>query len=100
MDTPYEMKDVAGFPDYQITKDGKIWSKKSKKFLKPRPDKDGYLRVDIYRNHKQYTRFIHRLVGLTYIELVPNKPYIDHIDRNRQNNCVENLRWVTHAENM
>jgi len=43
--------------------------------------------------------FVHRLVALTFIPNLENKPEIDHIDFNPLNNRVENLRWVTHSEN-
>jgi hypothetical protein len=42
---------------------------------------------------------IHRLVALTFIPNPDNKPYVDHIDFNEQNNRSENLRWVTAKEN-
>lgn len=56
---------------------------------------NGYLRVAI--NNRQY--LVHRLVAETFIPNPENKPEIDHIDRNRANNKVENLRWVTRSEN-
>ncbi len=57
---------------------------------------DGYYRVHI--RHKMYK--VHRLVAETFIPNPDNKPLVDHIDRNPGNNNVENLRWVTHRENM
>lgn len=47
---------------------------------------------------KAYT--VHRLVALAFIPNPENKPEIDHKNRNRFDNNVENLRWVTHTENM
>ena len=42
---------------------------------------------------------VHRLVAETFIPKVDGKPQVNHIDGNPQNNKVENLEWVTNAEN-
>lgn len=44
-------------------------------------------------------RSVHRLIAETFIENPEGKPCVDHINRNKDDNSVENLRWVTHAEN-
>ena len=45
------------------------------------------------------TRSAHRLIAETFIENPDGKPCVDHINRNKHDNRVENLRWVTYAEN-
>ena len=42
---------------------------------------------------------IHRLIGLNFIENPNNLACIDHIDRNRLNNSIENLRWASYRDN-
>ena len=51
----------------------------------------GYWRVNIPGHN---TQFIHRLLAYTYLPNPDNHPIIDHIDRNKENNCLTNLRWV------
>ena len=48
-------------------------------------------------NKKCY--LVHRLVAETFLDNPENKPFVDHIDRDRHNNNVSNLRWVTSSEN-
>jgi hypothetical protein len=42
---------------------------------------------------------LHRLIATHYIPNPDNKPVIDHIDRNKTNNAIANLRWATISEN-
>lgn len=77
--------------------DGKLGSKRyiTGRLLKPYESKDGYLKVDISRN----VHLVHRLVAMVFIENSLGKKEVNHKDRNRQNNCVDNLEWVTLQEN-
>ena len=94
-------KDIEGYPNYQISNKGRVWSVKRQIYMKPLIDTDGYHRIRITAiNGKRKTEKIHRLVALAFVDNPEGKPEVDHIDRNRQNNCAENLRWVTHSENL
>lgn len=94
-----KQKDIIGFENYQITDDGKVWSKISNKFLKP-IEVCGYLRVSLYKNKKLYNKLIHRLVAETFIPNPNNYKEVNHKDENTHNNIVENLEWCEHLYNM
>lgn len=56
-------------------------------------DKDGYKKVWMYINKKRRMMYVHRLVCMSFIPNPDNLPMINHKDRNRGNNNVENLEW-------
>ena len=93
--------DIKDFEDYQITDDGRVWSKKTNKWMILQTNKkNGYLYVGIMKNGKRHLKSIHRLVAEAFIQNQYNKPCIDHINTIRTDNRVENLRWCSHKENM
>ena len=67
-------------------------------FVNVKPNTAGYLQVNIpVRNT---TDLVHRLVAEAFLSNPKGYNEIDHINHNRLDNRVENLRWVTHKENM
>lgn len=62
--------------------------------------KNGYYVVSLTKNGKRNLLYIHRLVAESFIPNPDNKPQIDHIDGNKSNNHVFNLRWCTATENL
>ena len=94
------MNDIQGYVGrYAITSCGKVYSYKSKKFLNPRVDKDGYLAVGLYDDAgKRKYWLIHRLVAMAYIPNPDNKPTVNHKDENKTHNWLNNLGWMTMAE--
>ena len=93
-------KDIKGYPGYQISNYGRVWSVKRQKYLALTPNNCGYLQVKmIAANGKRKGELVHRLVALMFLDNLEKKPEVDHIDRNKQNNHVDNLRWLTKSEN-
>ena len=94
------MKDVQNYEGlYAVTSCGKVWSYKSKKFLKPRKDRDGYLRVDLYKGGEQKTYLVHRLVAETYLPNPNGLQQVNHKDENKENNALQNLEWCDQSYN-
>ena len=91
--------DIIDYPNYTIDRDGIVKNKTTGKILQPVNDKDGYKMIGLSNNGFRKCLKIHRLLGLHYIPNPENKPHIDHIDRNKLNNDLSNLRWATYSEN-
>ena len=95
------MKDIKGYEGlYAATSCGKVYSYKSKKFLKPGSDGKGYLYVILYKDGKAKHYFVHRLVAETYLPNPNNLPQVNHKDENKANNALPNLEWCTAAYNI
>ena len=91
--------EIVGYNNYLIYPDGKVYSKKRKRYLKQGTNNYGYKKVDLCKDGTKKTYLVHRLVALHYIPNPENKPQVDHINRDRSDNRIDNLRWVTRSEN-
>ena len=76
-----------------------VWSYISNRYIRLRVDRHGYHCVDLWKNKVRKTHKIHRLVAMHFINNPNDYPAVDHIDGNRQNNQLQNLRWVTNQQN-
>ena len=95
-----DWKDIEGFEDYTIDEKGNIYSKRKRKYLKQTINKFGYCKVTLQKDKHKKAFSVHRLVAQAFIPNPKNKPQVNHIDSNRQNNNVKNLEWVTAKENI
>ena len=92
--------DLNGFESkYKITSDGRIYSEYLNDYLKTFYSRGGYVRVKLNYGDRSKKFMVHRLVAMAFIENQDNKPQVDHIDRDRTNNDVSNLQWVSAKEN-
>ena len=82
---------------YEASTCGRIRRIKKRNILKSHKNERGYLAVSIKGTHgENITRFVHRLVSITFIPNPENKPTVNHIDHNPLNNNVSNLEWLSH----
>ena len=102
-DLPHEIwRDVKNYEGlYQVSNYGRIKSLYDNriKILKPSVQ-DGYLATHLSKKNIRTHFMIHRLVADAFFSNIDNKPYINHKDGVKYNNCVWNLEWVTQSENI
>ena len=87
--------EVKGFTNYLIYDDGRVWSKYKKDFMSIKIHKAGYNHLSL----KQKSFYIHRLVAIHYLPNPDNLPEIDHINRDKSDNRLQNLRWSSKMDN-
>lgn len=93
-------KTIKQYPDYQISNLGRVWNTKTNRFIKASQKSNGYYQLNLYcRDGRRKKEYLHRLVGITFIDNPNGYPEIDHIDRDKSNNRVDNLRWVSKSTN-
>ena len=89
---------IQDFPIYSIDTDGRVVGKYG--LLKPMVTRKGYHMVALYLNGKRYYKSVARLVAQAFIPNPDNKPEVNHKDGNKDNNCMDNLEWMTTRENI
>jgi hypothetical protein len=95
----YKCERIIGFENYTIDTNGVVknrYNRPIKSFNNGR-----YIEYKLYKDGEKLKAshlLLHRLLGIQFIPNPENKPTIDHIDQNKLNNDLSNLRWATHLE--
>lgn len=94
------MKDIKNYEGlYAVTEDGRVWSYRAQKFLKPHDNGHGYMCGELCKNGSRKPYKVHRIIAETFLDNPDNKPEVNHINGNRSDNRLENLEWATSKEN-
>jgi len=94
-----ELREIPGYPNFKVSKDGEIWNYK---FKKPRRSPTYVQRADyeitnVSNDKGKMTFLVHQLVMSAW---GPKRPFppkdyrISHIDRDKTNNHIDNLKWI------
>ena len=94
-------KQIKGYEDYEVSDTGLVRSLKrgKKRILRPGKKGDGYLAVGLRKDGKRKNIYVHRLVAEAFIPNPLGLETVNHRDENKLNNRVENLEWMSLADN-
>lgn len=93
-----EWREIDDFPGYFVSDEGRVRGRR-KSILKEVDGGQGYLKVTLSKNGEHTDKRINRLVAEAFLDNPNELPVVMHLDNNRKNNNVNNLRWGTVSEN-
>ncbi len=90
---------VDGYDNYMVSDMGRVWNEKYKRYIKYIFNAHGYGTVQLYKQNIKKVYLVHRLVALTFLDNVEQKKIVDHINNDRTDNRLCNLRYASVQEN-
>lgn len=96
-----EVRDFPGYEGlYAVSKSGKVWSYLTSKWMHPGAGKSRYRIVNLSKDGKSKSFYLHRLVAITWLPNPDNLPEVNHKNEDRGNCHVDNLEWCQHSYNI
>lgn len=86
---------IRGYPDYLVYADGKVFSKKTNRFLKHSFMRSGYPTVELFNSDGSRRVLVHRLVAEAFVPNPKKHRFVNHKDENKSNPSADNLEWCT-----
>lgn len=84
--------EVEGFPNYEVSNKGDVYNRKFKRYLTPRENADGYLRVRLYVDGAAHDKYVHNLVARAFFAEFRDNAHVTQVNGDKTDNRVENLR--------
>ena len=94
------MKNIDGYPNYQVSTEGKVRNVNTNKCIHQQLMKNGYKKVELWNNGVGKTKSVHRLVANAFIDGDHSGLDVNHLDGDKTNNSLSNLEICTRKENM
>jgi hypothetical protein len=95
-----EYKPIHDLDNYEISNLGNVRNRTNGEIRKAYTNSQGYLEIKLCKNGIYKCKRLHRLIAEAFIENPEKKILVEHIDNNKFNNKIENLRWVNHSKSM
>lgn len=92
-------KQILDFPEYEVSSLGRVRNCNGY-ILQGTVTREGYRVVGLRKDFKTYTKKVSRLVGLSFLTSVEGKTEIDHLNKDRADDRIENLKWANRSEQM
>lgn len=96
------LREVPGLTGIKVTADGRVWSSRVGRWLRPSKHSAGYLEVRVRQHGRDRNWLVHRLVAMAWVANHDPARFtqVNHIDGDKQNNAANNLEWCDSARNI
>ena len=90
---------ISGYDNYEISSHGRVRNNKTNRIMKTPTTINGYKNIGLSKDAELKTYNVHRLVAFAFLEKTDEDTDVDHINHDKSNNMVTNIRWVTTSQN-